>query len=285
MSTQNAPLPDFIVVGAMKCGTSTLQAQLVAQAGVFMTTPKEPNYFSDDAIFAQGQAWYEGLFADAPGGALKGEASTHYTKLPTHPKTLERMQAVLPAVKVVYMIRNPAVRAVSHYIHEWTMRVASHNAEEAFRTHSEFIDYGCYAMQIAPYIDAYGLESICLSSLEALSSDPETEFARIAAFLGLEGAAWKPDLEAQNVSSKRMRRFPLQGLLLDNPVARTLRRTLVPEAVRQKILERRQKVDRPDIPADLQADMHARFLEDRAKLAGFFPDHPALEACYPFTAS
>ena len=45
-------LPDFLIVGAMKCGTSTLQAQLALQDGIFMTTPKEPNFFSDDAVFA-----------------------------------------------------------------------------------------------------------------------------------------------------------------------------------------------------------------------------------------
>ena len=62
----NMALPDFFIIGAMKCGTSTLQAQLARQDGVFMTTPKEPNFFSDDDIFAKGRAWYEGLFADAP---------------------------------------------------------------------------------------------------------------------------------------------------------------------------------------------------------------------------
>ena len=59
------PLPDFVIIGAMKCGTSTLAAQLGAQDGVFMTTPKEPNFFSDDAVFAQGLPWYESLFEAA----------------------------------------------------------------------------------------------------------------------------------------------------------------------------------------------------------------------------
>ena len=61
--------PDYIVIGAMKCGTTTLAAQLGAQSGLFMTTPKEPNYFSDDDVFARGPDWYSALFdAAAPGG-------------------------------------------------------------------------------------------------------------------------------------------------------------------------------------------------------------------------
>ena len=49
-------LPDFLIIGAMKCGTTTLAAQLAAQDGLFITTPKEPNFFSDDADLCQGSA-------------------------------------------------------------------------------------------------------------------------------------------------------------------------------------------------------------------------------------
>ena len=59
------PDPDFIIIGAMKCGTSTLAAQLACQDGVFLTTPKEPNFFSDDEIYARGHGWYRSLFAAA----------------------------------------------------------------------------------------------------------------------------------------------------------------------------------------------------------------------------
>lgn len=281
--TQTGALPDFLIIGAMKCGTTTLQAQLAAQAGVFMSTPKEPNYFSDDAIFAQGSDWYEGLFATAPAGALKGEASTHYTKLPTYPETLPRMLAVLPAPKLVYMIRNPVARAISHYIHEWSLRGAGSDAQGTFRSQSEFTDYGCYGMQIAPFVEAYGKERILLTCLEAFKADPMAEFARVAAFLDLpETAAWQPDLEAQNVSGERFRRLPFQSLLVDNPVARAVRYALVPKSVREKIRARRQISTRPEIPADVQQQMQMRFLEDREVLAQVFPGNPALDLCYAF---
>lgn len=276
-------LPDFILIGAMKCGTSTLQTQLAAQDGVFMTTPKEPNYFSDDDVFAKGPDWYAGLFEAAPPGALKGEASTHYTKLPTYPATLDRMRAALPALKLVYMIRNPVTRAVSHYIHEWTERRAGEDAQAAFRSTSDFVDYGRYGMQITPFLDTYGAQNVMLTSLEAVKADPDAEFARIAAFLGLPPAAqWLHDLEAQNVSSQRMRRLPLQGLLIDNPVAAALRRTLVPAGLRRKIRTARQMDARPEIPEDLRRRMQAAFLEDRDILARHFPGHAALDLCYPF---
>jgi hypothetical protein len=275
--------PDFILIGAMKCGTTTLQDQLAAQAGVFMSTPKEPNYFSDDDVYARGQDWYDALFAGAPAGVLKGEASTHYTKWPTYPQTLDRMQAVLPDLKLIYMIRDPMVRAVSHYVHEWTERRAGGDADAAFRSNETFVDYGCYGLQITPFIAAYGARNVLLTSLEGLVADPDAEFSRIADFLGLPASArWQHDLRPQNVSSKRMRRFPLQSLLIEHPLARALRHALVPAGLRRRIREKRQMATRPAIPADLETRMKSRFLADREVLSGHFPGHPALDLCYPF---
>lgn len=278
--------PDFIVIGAMKCGTSTLAKQLELQRGVFMTTPKEPNFFSDDAIFAQGPGWYAALFDGAAPGDLKGEASTHYTKLPTYPQTVARMQAALPALRLVYMIRNPMERAVSHYIHEWSEGRLGEDADAAFASSPEIVDYGRYGMQIAPFVEAYGRAAIHLTSLEQIKADPQGEFAAICAHLGMpEGALWIEDLPVQNVSAERIRKLPLHGLLVDNPVATALRRVLIPKALRSWVREGRTVRTRPEIPQALQVQMRGIFLEDRARLAAFFPDHPALTRCYPFAVS
>jgi len=134
--------PDYIIIGAMKCGTSTLAAQLGAQAGCFMTEPKEPQYFSDDPVYAKGADWYADLFAGAGPMDLKGEASTHYTKLPTYPATVTRMTASLPDLKLVYMIRNPMARVVSHYIHAWSEGELSCPIDEALETVPELVAVG-----------------------------------------------------------------------------------------------------------------------------------------------
>ena len=72
-------LPDFAIIGAMKCGTTTLAAQLGAQDGVFVTTPKEPEFFSEDANYARGMDWYASLYQGAAPGDLTGEGSTGLT--------------------------------------------------------------------------------------------------------------------------------------------------------------------------------------------------------------
>ena len=278
-------VPDFLIIGAMKSGTSTLQAQLVGQQGVFMTTPKEPNYFSDDAVFAKGADWYSTLYAQAAPDDLKGEASTHYTKLPTYPETVTRLAAAQPNPKLIYVIRNPVERAVSHYIHEWTMGEMGTDAQAEFAAHTTLIDYGRYAMQIAPFISQFGKNSVCLTSLEQLKSDPQSVLNTVGTFLGIKGPlTWQNDQAQMNASAERIRRLPLHGLLIDNPVAEFLRRTLVPQALRDRIRKSRQMTTRPELPDALIAELETVFAQDHSDLAQMFPDHPALSMCYPFVA-
>ncbi|MEL6418072.1 MAG: sulfotransferase domain-containing protein [Pseudomonadota bacterium] len=279
--------PDFIIVGAMKSGTSTLAAQIGAQPGLFMTTPKEPNFFSDDAIWSKGPDWYHGLFANAAPTDLKGEASTHYTKYPRHPHTLERMQALLEThPRIIYVIRNPIDRAVSHFIHAWSEGETDRDISKAFENTPDFVDFGCYGMQIAPFIEAFGKERIYLTSLEAMTANPQDELTRATRFLGYgRTPIWQTERARENVSSQRTRKLPLHGLIVDNPVATALRRTLVPKALRNRIRQRQTFGDRPELPEALRTRLQDRFLEDRALLARLFPDHPALRACYPFAPS
>jgi hypothetical protein len=283
-------LPDFLIVGAMKCGTSTLAAQLGAQPGIFMTTPKEPNFFSDDAVHAKGLPWYEHLFEGAKPGDLKGEASTHYTKLPTHPGTLPRLKAALEArgaapPRILYLIRDPVERAVSHYIHEWTMGVMAGDIAEAFERHPELVAYSRYGFQIAPWTRAFGPEGVLVLGLEALQAAPEETLGTAAGFLGYGGTArWQEDQARANASAERIRQFPLHGLLFDNPVAAALRRALVPQALRDRIKRSRQMRARPVLPDGLRARLEATFAEDHAELMRLLPGRGDLRASYPFLA-
>jgi len=241
-------LPDFVIIGAMKCGTSTLHAQLAAQKQFFMSEPKEPNFFSNDEIYAKGEDWYRGLFAKASEGAIKGESSTHYTKLPTYPKTIERLAALIPDAKFIYVMRDPVERLVSHYIHEWSQGVITCSIDEAIEKYPELIEYSRYAYQLEPWIARFGKARILPVSFEQMAAEPDAELKRVAAFLGVEGEVkWRDDQGAQNVSSQRIRKFPGYALLVDNPVATGLRRTLIPQTFRKRIKSNLQMRERPEL--------------------------------------
>ena len=276
-------LPDFLIIGAMKCGTSTLQAQLADHPGIFMTTPKEPNFFSDDDIHARGVDWYQALFDAAAPGDLKGEASTHYTKLPTYPRCLDRMAAVLENPKLIYMIRNPVARAVSHYVHEWTMGNVSTDLDHALDVHPELISYGCYGQQITPFAERYGTERIRVFSLEDMRRDPQAVLDQVGAFLGVsEPLFWRENHARMNAGAERIRRLPLHGLIFDNRFATWARRRLVPQGLRDRIKAGRQMAEAPRFSADSIRRLEAIFAGDHARLTGLFPEAGGFAASYPF---
>lgn len=275
-------LPDFIIIGAMKCGTSTLAQQLGAQPGIFMTTPKEPNFFSDDAVWARGTDWYRGLFDAARPGDRKGEASTHYTKLPTHPDTIARLRPLVPHPRLVYLIRDPVDRLVSHYIHEWTMGVMSGSIDEAVENHPELVEYGCYGAQMAPWIEAFGRDAVMVQTNGRMKSDPQALLSEVAAFIGHQGAVEWLDLPPENVSAERIRRRPLDRVLIDSAAATWLRRKLVPQGVRDRIKAGRQMRERPVLSPEARARVEARFAEDHRQLAAITGRRADIDACYPF---
>lgn len=262
-------LPDFVIIGAMKCATSTLAVQLAAQDGVFISDPKEPNFFSNDEIYAKGMDWYKSLFQDAGGARLVGEASTHYTKLPTYPKTIERFKKALPDVKLIYVMRHPIDRLLSQYVHEWSQRLVTGPIEEELLMNSWMIDYGRYAMQIAPWLEAYGPDRILPVFNERIRSAPQEELARVCDFLGFEGAPKWGESGDQNVSSQRMRKSPLRDAILDAPGLKQIRTGLVPKSVRDWAKGYWKMSSKPELSEAKRAELERLYDEDLALLSGW----------------
>jgi hypothetical protein len=225
-------LPDFIIIGAMKSATSSLQKQLLEQRGIFMCTPKEPNFFSDDDQYSKGMGWYSGLFSTAPEASLLGEASTHYTKLPTHPKAITRLKEHLPNARFVYVMRHPVDRLVSHYMHEWSTGVYRCGIEEAVDKYPELITYGCYSMQLDPYLEAFGHDAVLPVFFDHLLHEPQAELERICQFIGYQGQpVWVKDI-ARQCSSERVQ-FSLSPF--SNPHPTWLRCHFIPQGMRDAI--------------------------------------------------
>jgi hypothetical protein len=218
-------------------------------------------------VWARGESWYAGLFAAAPPGALRGESSTHYTKLPTHPRTIERLRASVRTRRFVYVMRHPVDRLVSHYVHEWSQGELDEPIDRAVRSRPELVAYGCYAMQLAPWIAAFGRSAILPVFFERLTAAPDVELARVARFLGCERApAWNPALARQNVSSERLRQSPLRDALVRSPLLTQLRRRFVPKALRERAKALWQMRDRPVLSVPVREELERRFDADLATL-------------------
>jgi len=261
------PKPDFIIIGAMKSATSTLHEQLSLQPGFFMSTPKEPNFFSDDPIYDLGIEWYADLFAEAKEDDICGESSTHYTKLPHYPFTIDRMKAYLPSLKLIYVLRHPIERLVSHYIHQWSQNVIKTDINQAIDEFDELINYSRYSMQLIPFIQAYGAENILIVFSEAFRVRPQHELEKVVHFLGYNHAVtWYDDLPEQNVSSQRIRRFNGYDMFINNAALTWLRRNFIPQSLRDAVKSQLTLKKRPQIDEQHMLKLTEIFDKDLQKV-------------------
>lgn len=241
-------LPDFMIIGAMKSMTSTLHNQLACQDGVYMSELKEPNFFSDDSNYSKGIDSYCQLFMNASVNELCGESSTHYSKLPTYPSCVSRIHDACPDVKLIYVMRHPVQRLVSHYVHAWTEAEIFEPIDDAVHNNSELVEYGLYDRQLEPYFASFSPSQILPVFYDRLKDQPELELRRIAKFIGLEGEVqWDHELDSQNASADRLKRNRLRDLIVEAPVLSTIRRQLVPKNVRNRIKSFWQMRDRPQL--------------------------------------
>lgn len=104
-------LPNLIIPGAGKSGTSSLHDSLQLHPDIFMSRRKEPHYFSSEASPDEQRA-YEGLFEESDRCTIRGESSTSYMVIPDAP---ERIKRALESPKIIFILRNPVDRVASHY--------------------------------------------------------------------------------------------------------------------------------------------------------------------------
>ena len=253
-------LPDVVIIGAMKCGTSTLHRQLAADPRFFMSEPKEPCFFSDDEQWARGLDWYRGLFASAAPDQRCGESSTHYAKLPTHPRTVDRMLEVGLSARFVYVVRDPADRLVSQFIHEWSEGRCGRSIERAVRRLPEMLDYGAYGRQLRPYVDAFGPDRVLVLPFEVMKTDPQLLMAALGRFLEVPNLRWT-DLRADNVSSERIRRSVFTEAYSGSLVRRAVKAVL-PVSAYERGKRLFQMQGRPRLSDELRRRAAATLHED-----------------------
>jgi hypothetical protein len=181
-------MPNYIVIGAPKCGTSSLCDLLGQHPDVFMSEPKEIHYFGRDDE-KKTPAWYRAHFDAAAGKKAVGEGSTSYT----HPDIIRRcadeIATQIPDCRLIYMVRNPLKRLES----DWKMRAhegwsKGESINESVDQQPTLITHGAYWANINVYRERFRDDQILIVFLENFSRDPNTELARCFAHLGV--APW-----------------------------------------------------------------------------------------------
>jgi hypothetical protein len=178
------------------------------------------------------------------------------------------MKAALPSLRLIYVMRHPIDRLVSHYIHQWTQNVIRCGIDEAVDRYPELVNYGRYAYQLHPYFEAYGKASVLPVFFGRLKTEPQQELERIAGHIGYgDSVTWNEDAGAQNVSSERIRKFPGYQLLVDSAPMAFLRRRLVPQSIRDRVKSQLTMRERPTLSPATRARLEQVFDEDLATLS------------------
>ena len=203
LTARRRPLPDFLVIGAQKAGTTALYAYLRWHPGITGPSWKEVSFF--DRHWWRGERWYRGHFPLRAGQRLVGEASPSYL---FHPLAPERARSLLPDVRLVALLRDPVARAYSQYQHEVALGREPLSFEDALaaeedRTRGEverliaaprafsrawwdhtYVARGRYAEQLERWLAVFDRAQLLVVRTEDLSERPAETYAEILGFLG-----------------------------------------------------------------------------------------------------
>lgn len=179
-------LPDFLIIGAAKSGTTTLYKYLEQHPQIYLSPEKEPQFFAVDEKYARGMEWYSSLFEGAQPQQICGEASTDYAKLPRYPETAERIAKAIPNVKMIYVMRHPVERAYSYYVHLCRGQKITESFEEHIQRTSICLDASFYIKQIKHFQQFFPRESFLFLLMEDVIKQPVPTLKKVCRFLEVD---------------------------------------------------------------------------------------------------
>jgi len=279
-------LPNFIVIGAMKSGTTSLFHYLREHPQAHMSPLKEVEFFVEEKNWKRGLDWYRSQFAGAsPGAIAVGEASTAYTKYPEFRGVPERIAEHIPEARLIYVVRDPIERIRSHYQHRVLAGSERRTIERAVIDDERYVDCSRYAMQTDRYLQVFPRESLLLVTSEELRAARAETMRRIYAFLQIDPSFEPESMDREFYRSDDRAAYP--------PFVWWVRRTIkryVPAGKRAKELvdlvvpaslgrrpdnrrgERTPAASNYALPDRVRAQLSDLLREDVAKFREYMPD-------------
>ena len=261
-------LPTFLVVGAMRSGTTSLARYLAPHPDVFFSPKKEIHFF--DFNHDKGTDWYRAFFAGSDAAKAAGEATPSYMYVA---EAVPRMAALVPDAKLVAILRDPVERAYSHYWHERALGRERLGFAEAIaaepgrlrspdpvaRARAAYLDRGRYAEQLERLAEHFPRDAIHVMLLEDLQKEPRRIYADLCRFLGVDEGFVPDGLTERHNVSRSLRSLTLRRvtgrLPRDSRFAAWLRRV------------NRRGQGYPPMDAEVRARLREEFRKPNADLA------------------
>jgi hypothetical protein len=201
-TAQLRQLPDFVIIGTQRGGTTSLYRYLTEHPDISGALRKEVHFF--DRYYEKGMDWYLANFPVRGEAPVVGEASPYYL---FHPDVPERVRRALPHAKFIVLLRNPVDRAYSHYQMVVRRGIETFSFEEAIdkererlsgnddpvglaRRHYSYIKRGLYVDQLKRWMNVFPREQFLIIKSEDFYENPERILHQTLAYLGL--CPWSP---------------------------------------------------------------------------------------------
>jgi hypothetical protein len=251
-------LPNLLIIGAQKCGTTSLHAYLDLHPDVHMAAEKELDFFIKDRAWRNGPHWYAERFRDdAP---VRGEASPNYTAWPMWDGVPERAAGLVPGARLVYLVRDPIERIESHYLQRRLQDGARGDIEAVIGdvddSHNLFVARSRYATQLERWLAHFAPEQVLVVSAEELRDDRDATVAAVLAHAGVHDTVPRELLEAEHHRSEDKAELASGAAWLRaSPVGRSLE--VVPARLRAPVTRRvraalSHRVERQELPPALR---------------------------------
>jgi len=288
--------PNFLLIGAAKSGTTSLCALLGSHPDIFMTDPKETNFFAYDGLFNKGPQWYESLYRNSSNFSARGEGSPLYTLRNIYPEAARRIAEYDPTLKLIFIVRHPLERIESGWLEmrSWGDETVHADFNRALKLNRDWlVDSTNYWLELERYRHFFSDEQILVLFFEDFVKDRQAVLCSCCEFLGVD-----TDIELDTSTlhlnpsnEKRVRRRSI-SMLRSIPgigMAYSLAKKLVPEVLRVPIRNRilnAPAIERPRwtpesqrwVVDELRSDAH-RLLQHCGKQLDFWDlDTPRIDA-------
>ena len=272
-SISGSSLPNFLVIGAMKCGTSSLHYYLDLHPQISMSSYKEPKFFVEQRNWRKGIEWYKAQFQGA--ARVYGEVSPQYTYYPYYGGVSEKIASILPEVKLIYILRDPAKRIVSHYMHWYATGTESRGFSDVFKELNseltqQYLWYSKYFMQLEQYLKFFDAQSVLVLTTEELYKNRLETLRKIFEFIGVSKDFCAPEFNQIYHQSEVKKRPSALGIAISKHIV-------------SKIPSRRLKwrmdkllaypfsspITRPDLDENTRGILMSQLADDVQKLREF----------------
>lgn len=288
------PLPNFLLIGAAKSGTSSIYTYLREHPDVFMSARKEPRFFAFEGEkptlnqpqghlrlgrYVTGFEEYLKLFDGVDAERAIGEASTAYLYEPSAPLGIKKY---VPDARLIAVLRHPADRAFSHFLHNRKRGIEFvDNFEEALRLEEgrkhqgweyvyHYTGYGRYAEHLERYLKHFPPEQIKVFLYDELVRDPRNLMADIYGVIGVD-PTFVPDTAVRANPSGVPRSRAIQDLLTGDNIIRRAARRVAPRFGRRLVSPlKRHNLVKPKLDPELRRELTDHFLPDIRRLEGMF---------------